>query len=196
MLPSAQSKSARHRPPFARPPATVPADYAAEDPAAKGAVRDSGQRRAGVQVLQVAYRGGQAVPDLLAGNITGLFLEVSSVLPLHREGKGRILAIASDRRWPLLPDVPTFIEGGVQDFVEGAFATSRHEGARFSIPGRSLALPEAADCAGRRRGGGARHGTRSGARWQRFAEDHSASASEEGDPLLVLPEDTGDAVGQ
>jgi len=76
----------------------------------------------GAQLLHVPYRGGGAVvPDFLSGNVKSMFIEYSTALPLHRDGKGRILAIAADHRSPLLSEVQTFIEGGVKDFRAASY---------------------------------------------------------------------------
>jgi tripartite-type tricarboxylate transporter receptor subunit TctC len=76
----------------------------------------------GAGMVHVPYRGGgAAVPDLVAGNVAGLLTEFSSTLDLHREGRARILAVASARRNALLPDVPTFIEAGLPGFTAEAF---------------------------------------------------------------------------
>jgi tripartite-type tricarboxylate transporter receptor subunit TctC len=77
---------------------------------------------AGASLVHVPYRGGGAiVPDFIAGNIRAMFTEFSTALPLHKDGKGRILAIASARRSPLLPDVPTFIEAGLPGFTAASY---------------------------------------------------------------------------
>jgi tripartite-type tricarboxylate transporter receptor subunit TctC len=76
----------------------------------------------GAELVHVPYRGGGAiVPDFIAGNIRAMFTEFSTALPLHKDGKGRILAIAASKRSPLLPDVPTFIEAGVRDFTAASY---------------------------------------------------------------------------
>jgi tripartite-type tricarboxylate transporter receptor subunit TctC len=76
----------------------------------------------GAALMHVPYRGGGAiVPDFIAGNIRAMFTEFSTALPLHKEGRGRILAIAFARRSPFLPEVPTFIESGVPDFVAASY---------------------------------------------------------------------------
>ncbi|MCR0980773.1 Bug family tripartite tricarboxylate transporter substrate binding protein [Roseomonas populi] len=76
----------------------------------------------GAELTHVPYRGGGAVvPDLIAGNIRAMFVELSTALPLHKEGKGRILAVASKSRAPQLPDVPTFVEAGVRDFTAASY---------------------------------------------------------------------------
>ncbi|MEO3471857.1 tripartite tricarboxylate transporter substrate-binding protein [Roseomonas sp. CAU 1739] len=76
----------------------------------------------GARLLHIPYRGGgAAVPDFLAGNLPMLFTELSTALPLHRDGKARIIAIASATRLLALPDVPTMIEQGVADFTAGSY---------------------------------------------------------------------------
>jgi len=80
------------------------------------------QRAADIQLLHVPYRGGGAlVGDLIAGTFQASLLEVTTALPLHREGRARILAVADQARLPDLPDVPTFIEGGVTGFTSTSF---------------------------------------------------------------------------
>lgn len=76
----------------------------------------------GARILHVPYRGGgPAVPDFAAGNIPMLFTEFSTALPLHRDNKGRILAVASTQRLAALPDVPTMIEQGVAGFTAASY---------------------------------------------------------------------------
>jgi tripartite-type tricarboxylate transporter receptor subunit TctC len=76
----------------------------------------------GAGLVHVPYRGGgAAVPDLVAGTVSGLLTELSSVLDLHRQGRARILAVASLNRPPVLPDVQTFTEAGQPGFTAEAF---------------------------------------------------------------------------
>lgn len=79
-------------------------------------------RLADIEVIEVAYRGGgEALADVVAGNIPALFTELSTVLPIAQSGRGRILAVAAQERPAVAPTVPTFIESGFAGFVEGAF---------------------------------------------------------------------------
>ncbi len=65
-------------------------------------------------MTHVPYKGsGQAIVDLLAGNVDLNFESPPNVLPHIKSGKLRALAITSDKRSPLLPDVPTLKEAGV-----------------------------------------------------------------------------------
>lgn len=76
----------------------------------------------GAGLVHVPYRGGGSlVADLIAGNFDGALLELTTALPLHQEGKARILAVAAAQRAPQLPEVPTFIEAGAQGFTSTSF---------------------------------------------------------------------------
>lgn len=76
----------------------------------------------GSEFVHIPYRGGGAiVPDFLSGSIAAMFTEFSTALPLSKDGKGRILAIASTHRSPLLPNVPTFIEAGLAGFTAASY---------------------------------------------------------------------------
>ena len=69
--------------------------------------------RAGIRVTHVPYRGaGPAMQDLLGGQVTYMFLDMSSALAQIKAGKLRALAIAPARRISALPDVPTIAEQG------------------------------------------------------------------------------------
>ena len=75
-------------------------------------------RQAGVKMTGVPYKGGgQAVNDLLAGQID---MVVSDALPVAqhiRTGRLRALAITSAKRSPMTPDIPTFAEAGLDGLV-------------------------------------------------------------------------------
>ncbi len=70
-----------------------------------------------VSMNHVPYKGsGQAVVDLLAGQVTMNFDTMPPVLPHIRSGKMRPLAISTEKRMPQLPNVPTFAEVGIKGF--------------------------------------------------------------------------------
>jgi tripartite-type tricarboxylate transporter receptor subunit TctC len=76
----------------------------------------------GANITHVPYRGGgNILPDLLAGNITGTVTELSTVLPQISGGKVRVLGVAWNARSPQLSDVPTMIEQGVPDFTAASY---------------------------------------------------------------------------
>src|SRR5690606_31707425 len=67
----------------------------------------------GVQMTHVPYKGGgPAHIDLMAGRVQVMFDTAASASPHVRSGKMRALAIGLPKRYPDLPDVPTFGEAG------------------------------------------------------------------------------------
>lgn len=70
----------------------------------------------GIDLLHVPYKGGgQAVNDVLAGQVTAAVLGAAAVLPHIKAGKLIPLAVSTRTRSPMLPDTPTLIESGVSD---------------------------------------------------------------------------------
>lgn len=75
---------------------------------------------AGVQLTHTPYRGtAPAVTDLVGGHIPAAMLGLPSALPFARNGKLRILGVASPKRSPLAPDIPTIAESGLKGFEAG-----------------------------------------------------------------------------
>ncbi|WP_420991480.1 Bug family tripartite tricarboxylate transporter substrate binding protein [Cupriavidus sp. 30B13] len=73
--------------------------------------------RAGLQVINVPYKGsGPAMQDLLGGQVGLLFDSVASALPQIKAGALRPIAVASAQRMPQLPNVPTIAESGYPGF--------------------------------------------------------------------------------
>lgn len=74
--------------------------------------------RAGANLVHVAYKGGgQAMIDLQAGSIPLVWTAVAGALPLIQAGRIKPIAVPASERASSLPNVPTFIEAGVKDFV-------------------------------------------------------------------------------
>jgi tripartite-type tricarboxylate transporter receptor subunit TctC len=74
-------------------------------------------RLAGTQLVHVPYKGtAQAVNDVVAGHVDLMFLEMGSAFQVYKGGRARALAVSSAKRVPEMPDVPTFVEGGVPEF--------------------------------------------------------------------------------
>ena len=72
----------------------------------------------GIQMTEVPYKGtGPALVDLAGGRVEGLVDAIATLVPLHREGRIKILANFDDVRSPVAPDVPTFIEAGYPSLV-------------------------------------------------------------------------------
>lgn len=69
--------------------------------------------RSGVTGTHVPYKGsGPALLDLLANRVDYFFDSVSTSLQFVRDGKLRVLAVASAKRLPQAPDTPTLAEVG------------------------------------------------------------------------------------
>jgi tripartite-type tricarboxylate transporter receptor subunit TctC len=70
-----------------------------------------------IDVLHVPYKGGApAITDLLGERISFMPINPVEVIAHVRSGRLRALAVASDKRFPLLPDVPTVAEAGLSGF--------------------------------------------------------------------------------
>ena len=68
----------------------------------------------GAKIQHVPYKGGApAMTDLLGGQIDVIFALLPECLPHVKSGKLRALAVTTDKRYPLLPDVPTTSEAGI-----------------------------------------------------------------------------------
>ena len=75
------------------------------------------QKRAGLQIVPVMYKGGVAVlTDVIAGHVPMFIQPLSDVVPHAKTGALRLLAVSSDKRAPQIPDVPTFHESGYPGF--------------------------------------------------------------------------------
>src|SRR5205085_2879191 len=71
------------------------------------------KKLAGIEMQQVPYKGGgQAVQDLVAGQIPVGVLGSTPLIPHHKAGRITILAFTSKGRFATLPDVPTLHEAG------------------------------------------------------------------------------------
>lgn len=71
----------------------------------------------GLDIVHVPYKGSPAVlQDLIGGQIQLAFDAGASILPQIRNGKVRLIGVASDARSPNTPDVPTLTEQGVPAF--------------------------------------------------------------------------------
>ena len=72
-------------------------------------------QQTGSDGLHVPYKGGApAIQDLLGGQVEASFQNINAIIEHVNGGKLRALAITSQKRSPLLPNVPTLAEAGVK----------------------------------------------------------------------------------
>ena len=85
-------------------------------------IGEAWKARTGANLTMIAYKGaGQAIQDVMAGTVP-VFLD--ALIPTGTQvaaGKLRGIGIASTRRSPLLPDVPTVVEQGLPELVGSGF---------------------------------------------------------------------------
>jgi tripartite-type tricarboxylate transporter receptor subunit TctC len=73
-------------------------------------------------LVHVPYKGtSPALNDLVAGHVDCSFIVLSSALELAKAGKLRILAVATDKRVDVLPDVPTMAESGYPELISSTW---------------------------------------------------------------------------
>jgi len=76
----------------------------------------------GVKARGISYKGQPpALNDLLGGQINFVAADVAVLVPYIRSGKLLALGIASRKRSPIVPGVPTFAEVGVKDLELGGW---------------------------------------------------------------------------
>ena len=72
---------------------------------------------AGIEMNHVPYKGsGQAMQDLLSGQVKVSFAGIPNVFNHVRNGRLRALAVSTAKRWPDMPEVPTVAEAGVPGY--------------------------------------------------------------------------------
>lgn len=80
------------------------------------------QSMAGLDLVHVPYKGeGPALVDIVAGRVDIFIGNLAAALRFHQTHRAKILAVASARRSPVLPDIPTTVESGLPDFIASAW---------------------------------------------------------------------------
>ena len=87
-------------------------------------------QRTGSKLIHIPYKGGgQAMIDVQGGTIPLVYTAVAGAYPHIMSGRITAIAVSSEKRAPSLPNVPTFIESGISDFIVnswvGIFAPSK-----------------------------------------------------------------------
>lgn len=76
----------------------------------------------GLNLTHVAYKGGTpALVDLASGRLDLMIIPLPEAITLINSGKIKPLALASDHRSKLIPNVPTTSEAGLNNFVVGSW---------------------------------------------------------------------------
>ncbi len=76
----------------------------------------------GTKMVHVPFKGtAPALNALIGSHVDMIFMELASAIKLHRAGKARILAVATNARIADLPDIPTLNEAGVRGFESGTW---------------------------------------------------------------------------
>ena len=71
----------------------------------------------GIKMTHIPYKGVQeAVTEVIAGRLDVAFPPIALALPFIKDGRIRALALTSNKRSDLLPNVPTVAELGYRDF--------------------------------------------------------------------------------
>ncbi|MGE4242844.1 Bug family tripartite tricarboxylate transporter substrate binding protein [Ramlibacter sp.] len=72
-------------------------------------------QQSGTSGLHIPYKGGgPAINDLLGGQVDSAFVNINSIIQHIKSGKVRALGVASLKRNPLIPEIPTLEEQGVK----------------------------------------------------------------------------------
>lgn len=89
----------------------------------------------GQEYIFSGYPGGsRAIADLLGGHIDSVILKPNETMPQIREGQLRPLATFAPQRLPLLPDLPTFQEAGINVFPYGPITQMTYLAGPAGIP--------------------------------------------------------------
>lgn len=75
------------------------------------------KQTAKINIVHIPQKGApEAITSVMRGDSQLFFLSVHLATELHNSGKVRAIAIAKDKRTPVLPDVPTIAESGLPEY--------------------------------------------------------------------------------
>ena len=76
------------------------------------------KQRSGATLTHIPYKGGgQALQDVLGGQIPLVYTAIAGALPMVKAGRVNAIAVSSAKRDAALPNVPTMKESGYPDMV-------------------------------------------------------------------------------
>jgi tripartite-type tricarboxylate transporter receptor subunit TctC len=79
----------------------------------------------GTKMLHVIYKGGgPALVAVLSGEVDLSYLNIAAVMSYAKSGRLRALGITSEKRSPLMPDVPTIAESGARGYEFTSWAAA------------------------------------------------------------------------
>ncbi len=79
-------------------------------------------QRAGIKWAYIPYKGGsQALTDMVGGQSNVMFNGMLATYPFVKEGKLKVLAISSAKRFAAAPGIPTVAESGMPGFETGSW---------------------------------------------------------------------------
>src|SRR5215212_2903254 len=79
-------------------------------------------QRAGIQWTYIPYKGGsQALTDMVGGQAQVMFNGMLATYPFVKDGKLKVLAISSAKRFSAAPEIPTVAESGMPGFETGSW---------------------------------------------------------------------------
>ncbi|OGA23283.1 MAG: hypothetical protein A3I02_12180 [Betaproteobacteria bacterium RIFCSPLOWO2_02_FULL_67_26] len=72
---------------------------------------------AGINIVHIPYKGNTpAFTDAVAGHVEMIFSGITALIPHMQSGRLRAMAIGSFKRFPAIPEVPTFDESGFKGY--------------------------------------------------------------------------------
>ena len=79
-------------------------------------------QRAGIKWAYIPYKGGsQALTDMVGGQANVMFNGMLATYPFVKDGKLKVLAISSAKRFAAAPEIPTVAESGMPGFETGSW---------------------------------------------------------------------------
>jgi tripartite-type tricarboxylate transporter receptor subunit TctC len=79
-------------------------------------------QRAGIKWTYIPYKGGsQALTDMVGGQANVMFNGMLATYPFVKDGKLKVLAISSAKRFSAAPQIPTVAESGMPGFETGSY---------------------------------------------------------------------------